>query len=58
MTENQELQTELTINDLKIIANLIELSTSKGLFKANDLTVVGRVFDKIVSVLKSVKNEN
>jgi hypothetical protein len=57
MTENQELQTELTINDLKIIANVIELATNRGLFKANDLTVVGKVFDKIAAVLNTIKNE-
>jgi len=58
MTPDQELQTELTIQDLRIVANVIELATSKGLFKANDLSVVGRVFDKIVAVLKTLnKNE-
>jgi len=42
-----ELQTEITIQDLKIIAGVFELAASKGLFKASDLTMVGKIFDKI-----------
>jgi len=57
MTENQELQTELTVQDLRIVANLIELASGKGLLKASDLTVVGKVFDKIAAVLKMLKHE-
>ena len=42
-----ELQTEITIQDLKVIASVFELAASKGIFKASDLTVVGKIFDKI-----------
>lgn len=57
-TETQELQTDITVQDLRIILNIIELVTSKGLLKAADLTIVGKIHDKILDSLKSAKNEN
>jgi hypothetical protein len=45
--QTTELQTEITIQDLKVIAGVFELAASKGLFKASDLTLVGKIFDKI-----------
>jgi hypothetical protein len=57
-TETQELQTDITVQDLRVILNIIELVTSKGLLKAADLTIVGKIHDKILDSLKSAKNEN
>jgi len=60
MSEQTELQTEITIQDLKVIASVIELASNKGLFKGSDLTVVGKIFDKIKDAVttSSVTNEN
>ena len=60
MSEQTELQTEITIQDLKVIASVIELASNKGLFKGSDLTVVGKIFDKIIDAVaaSSVTNEN
>jgi hypothetical protein len=55
MTDIKELQTELTVTDLKIIAQIIDLASSKGLFKGSDMLAVGMVYKKIEDV---VKNEN
>jgi uncharacterized protein YaaQ len=57
-TETQELQTDITVQDLRVILNIIELATSKGLLKAADLTIVGKIHDKILDSIKSAKNEN
>jgi hypothetical protein len=57
-TETQELQTDITVQDLRVILNIIELVTSKGLLKAADLTIVGKIHDKILDSIKSAKNEN
>ena len=54
-TTTQELQTEITLQDLKILANLIEAASARGVFKGADLTVVGGVYDKIVTVINTSK---
>jgi len=54
-TTVQELQTEITLQDLKVIANLIEAASARGVLKGADLTVVGGVYDKIISVIKTSK---
>jgi len=54
-TTTQELQTEITIQDLKILANLIEAASARGVLKGADLTVVGGVYDKIITVINTSK---
>jgi hypothetical protein len=54
-TTTQELQTEITLQDLKILANLIEAASARGVLKGADLTVVGGVYDKIVAVINTSK---
>lgn len=49
----KELQTDITVQDLKVILNIIELASSKGLFKGADLAVVGEVFNKIKESIKA-----
>jgi hypothetical protein len=38
---------ELSLNDLASIRNLIEVVTQRGAFKANELSSVGVLFDKL-----------
>jgi hypothetical protein len=54
-TTTQELQTEITLQDLKVLANLIEAASARGVLKGADLTVVGGVYDKIVNVINTSK---
>jgi|LauGreDrversion2_6_1035139.scaffolds.fasta_scaffold26347_2 hypothetical protein len=54
-TTTQELQTEITLQDLKVLANLIEAASARGVLKGADLTVVGGVYDKIVTVINTSK---
>lgn len=54
-TTTQELQTEITLQDLKILVNLIEAASARGVLKGADLTVVGGVYDKIVTVINTSK---
>lgn len=53
--ESAELTTNLTINDLKVIASLIEACSIKGVFRASELSLVGGVYDKLASIVSSVK---
>jgi hypothetical protein len=54
-TTTQELQTEITLQDLKVLASLIEAASARGVLKGADLTVVGGVYDKIVNVINTSK---
>lgn len=63
MSSNQEesvreLSTNLTISDMKIISNIIQLASSKGLFKPSEFTIVGSIFEKINNIVASVNNES
>lgn len=57
MSEDKEISTSLTISDMKIINNLIELVSAKGLIKPNDFTLIGSIYEKINMVIKSSANE-
>jgi hypothetical protein len=46
---------ELTINDLSAMRNLIEVVSVRGAFKANELTAVGTLFDKLTVFLNAAQ---
>jgi hypothetical protein len=57
MSEDKEISTSLTISDMKIINNLIELVSAKGLIRPTDFTTIGSIYEKINMVIKSSANE-
>lgn len=56
MNSEKEISSELTISDLKILNNIIDMVASKGLIKPADYSTVGSIYDKISSLLKSVSD--
>ena len=42
---------ELTVNDLQLLRQSIEVATSRGAFKANEMLTVGTVFNKLETFL-------
>jgi translation initiation factor IF-2 len=44
----------LTLNDLAVLRNVIEVAISRGTFKADEITVVGQTYDKLKAWLDSV----
>jgi hypothetical protein len=63
ITESQsvEKQTqsgpELNISDLLAIRNIIEIASQRGAFKAAELEVVGKTFNRLNSFLESVSKK-
>jgi hypothetical protein len=55
MTQDDELSTNLTIGDLKTIASIIDVTTTRGAFKPNELVIVGTLFEKITGILATVE---
>ena len=48
----------LTIQDLTLTQQIIQVATSRGAFKADELSVVGGVYDRITKFLDSVAAAN
>ena len=55
-TSNQE--PKLTINDLNLMANIINVCSKRGAFNANELKVTGELFEKLSLFLQAVKQSS
>lgn len=49
-------QAGLSLNELAIIANVINLATQRGAFKANELSSVGAAYDKLNAFLMAAQS--
>ena len=48
---------QLSISDLQALLNVIDVASSRGAFRANELTNVGSVADKLTKFLKHVAEQ-
>jgi hypothetical protein len=48
---------ELTVNDLQLLRQSIEVATSRGAFKANEMLTIGTVFNKLETFLNMVAQQ-
>ena len=53
----EEKSLELTVNDLQLLRQSIEVATSRGAFKAAEMLTVGTVFNKIDTFLNAVAQQ-
>lgn len=51
---NEDQQPNLTIQDLGSIKDIIDVSCSRGAFRAQEMSTVGAMYDKLDSFLQSV----
>ena len=49
ITENQ-----ITVVDLDLLRNIVDVATSRGAFRGAELTQVGEVYDKLTKFLEAV----
>ena len=56
-TVDTEIQTELTINDLRNIALIIELCNTKGIFPTKDLVAIGTIYNKLTTIINLIDKE-
>jgi hypothetical protein len=47
----------LNINDLATMANVIDLATQRGAFRANELKAVGELYEKITAFVKAAQEQ-
>jgi len=48
-TEIAETQSSLTIADLQVMVNIIDACTQRGAFKAEELSTVGGIYNKLTA---------
>jgi hypothetical protein len=53
-TEENAPAPELTLNDLAVLRQIIEVASQRGAFKAAELESVGKAFNKLSAFLESV----
>jgi hypothetical protein len=46
---------QLTVADLASIQNIIEVASNRGAFRANELTQVGAIYDKLSAFLTATQ---
>lgn len=44
----------ISLNDLQVLANIVDLASQRGAFRGNELSQVGTVFDKLTGFLQQV----
>lgn len=49
---------ELTINDLQAMKVIIDIASSRGAFKPNEMTVVGQTYTKLAAFLDQVAKQS
>ncbi len=50
---NPQEQVSISLQDLVIIANLIKVVADRGAIKADEMSVIGGVYEKLVTFLKA-----
>lgn len=43
---------DITMNDLMVLRSVVDAATKAGVFKAQDLSTVGQVFDKLNYIIE------
>jgi hypothetical protein len=54
MENTTQDQIQITIADLELLKNIVDLASSRGAFRAAELTQVGAVYDKLTVFLNAV----
>ena len=55
---DQEVPESIGLQDLQLLANIVDLASQRGAFRGNELTQVGAVFDKLSAFLNYVAEAN
>ena len=55
-TEQQE-SADLTVNDLNALKTIIDIASSRGAFKPNEMAVVGQTYNKLTTFLDQVAKQ-
>lgn len=48
------MENNITVADLNLLKNIIELASTRGAFQASEMKQVGEVYEKLVAFLEAV----
>jgi len=48
---------DLNVNDLNAVRSIIDIATTRGTFKANELEAVGKTYNKLTAFLEHVTKQ-
>lgn len=51
---SEQAATSINLQDLNTLAQIVDLATSRGAFRAGEMTQVGAVYDKLTGFLRQV----
>jgi hypothetical protein len=54
MENNKEFTSNLTVNDLINIKNIIDVASARGAFRGEELSAVGEVYNKLATFVASI----
>jgi len=54
MTEETQEAPTLTLQDLTLTANIIDLSVQRGAFKGAEAEQVGQMFNRLVAIIRAI----
>jgi len=54
-TTDQAVPESINLSDLGLLAQIVDLATQRGAFRANELSQVGTVYDKLNSFLSYIQ---
>jgi len=60
MEDNEEViddSPKISISELAVVANLIDLAVQRGAYKINEIKQVGEVYEKLASFVKYVAEQ-
>jgi hypothetical protein len=55
--EAQQPAADLNVNDLAALRNIVDVASQRGAFKASELEMVGKVYNKLNSFLEAVSKK-
>ena len=56
-TEEQQVPESVSLNDLQLLANIVDLASQRGAFRGAELSQVGAVFDRLQKFLGFVAQQ-
>jgi hypothetical protein len=48
------MENNITVADLNLLKNIIDLASTRGAFQASEMTQIGTVYDKLTEFLEAV----
>lgn len=56
-TQTTDQANDLSLTDLAMMKSIIDVASERGTFKPNEMSAVGRVYDKLNNFLKVVEEQ-